>query len=159
MIPSTKIIFLLTRAWSYRKAMSEEIVTERETFYWSIYDSRWQLQTSVSALRRNRTSGRFSNFRGLSASVSFSPLSLPSLSFFGLALIFARPKQWNLHGNPTETLATQAKEDMASCPRAFRKPKSAEEEKNLIENAIPLSTRAVTKWSVKFFLEWQNGRN
>ena len=32
MIPSTKIIFLLTRAWSYRKAMSEEIVTEGETF-------------------------------------------------------------------------------------------------------------------------------
>ena len=159
MIPSTKIIFLPTRAWSYRKAMSEEIVTEGETFYWSIYDSRWQLQTSVSALRRNRTSGRFSNFRGLSASVSFSPLPLPPLSFFGLALIFARPKHRNLHGNPTETLATQAKEDMVSCPRAFRKPKSAEEERNLIENAIPLSTRARTKWSVKFFLEWQNGRN
>ena len=112
MICRTKIIFLLTRALSYRKAMSEEIVTEGETFYWSIYDSRWQLQTSVSALRRNRTSGRFSNFRGLSASVSFSPLPLPPLSFFGLALIFARPKHRNLHGNPTETLATQAKEDM-----------------------------------------------
>ena len=47
---------------------------------------------------------------------------------------------------------------MASCSRAFRKPKSAEEERNLIENVIPKSTRAVTKWSVKIFLEWQNGR-
>ena len=29
--------------------------------------------------------------------------------FFALALIFARPKHRNLRGNPTETLATQAK--------------------------------------------------
>ena len=42
--------------------------------------------------------------------------------------------------------------------RTFRKPKSAEEERNLIKNAILKSTRAVTKWSVKKFLEWQNGR-
>ena len=47
---------------------------------------------------------------------------------------------------------------MASCSRAFWKPKNAEEERNLIKNAIPKSTRAVTKWSVKIFLEWQNGR-
>ena len=47
---------------------------------------------------------------------------------------------------------------MASCSRAFRKPKNAEEESNLIENAIPKSTRAVTKWSVKILLEWQNSR-
>ena len=47
---------------------------------------------------------------------------------------------------------------MASCSRAFRKPKSAEEDRDLIKNAIPNSTRAVTKWSVKIFLEWQNGR-
>ena len=50
-------------------------------------------------------------------------------------------------------------EDMASCnsSRAFRKRKSAEEETNLIENAIPKSTRAVTKWSMKLFsgmAEW-----
>ena len=32
---------------------------------------------------------------------------------------------------------------MASCSKAFRKPKNAEEERNLIENAIPKSTRAV----------------
>ena len=42
--------------------------------------------------------------------------------------------------------------------RTFRKPKSAKEERNLIENAILKSTRAVTKWSVKNFLEWQSGR-
>ena len=49
---------------------------------------------------------------------------------------------------------------MASCSRAFRdrKPKNAEEERNLTENAIPKSTRAVTKWSVKLLVEWQNGR-
>ena len=28
-------------------------------------------------------------------------------------------------------------EDMASCSRAFGKPKNTEEERNLIENAIP----------------------
>jgi len=47
---------------------------------------------------------------------------------------------------------------MASCSRVFRKPENAEEERNLIENAIPKSIRAVTKWSVKVFVEWQNGR-
>ena len=48
---------------------------------------------------------------------------------------------------------------MGSCSRVFRKPKSAEEDRNVIENPIPNSTRAVTKWSVKIFLElWQNGR-
>ena len=43
-----------------------------------------------------------------------------------------------------------------SCSRTFGKPKSAEEERNLIENAILKSTLAVTKWSVQIFLEWQN---
>ena len=47
---------------------------------------------------------------------------------------------------------------MASCSIAFRKPKNAEKERNLIENAVPKPTRAVTKRSVKIFLEWQNGR-
>ena len=47
---------------------------------------------------------------------------------------------------------------MASCSRAFQKPKNAEEERNLIENGMPKSTRAVTKWSVKIFLELQNDR-
>ena len=49
-------------------------------------------------------------------------------------------------------------ENMASCSIAFRIPENAEDERNLIENAIPKSTRAVTNWSVKIFLEWQNGR-
>ena len=52
------------------------------------------------------------------------------------------------------TFLLPTEEDMTSCSRAFRKPKNAEEERNL----IPKSTRAVTKWSVKIFLEWQNGR-
>ena len=43
------------------------------------------------------------------------------------------------------TFAPPTEEDMASCSRASRKPKSAEEARNLIENAIPKSTRAVTK--------------
>ena len=47
---------------------------------------------------------------------------------------------------------------MASCSRAFWKPKNVEEERNLIENAIPKSTCAAAKWSVNIFLDWQNGR-
>ena len=42
------------------------------------------------------------------------------------------------------TFLLLTEEDMASCSRAFRKPKNAEEVRNLIENAIPKSTRAVT---------------
>ena len=42
---------------------------------------------------------------------------------------------------------------MASCSRAFRRPKNAEEEKKLIENATPKSIRAVV---LEFFF-W-NGR-
>ena len=42
--------------------------------------------------------------------------------------------------------------------RAFRKPKSAEEEKKLLENAVPKSTRYVNKWSMKIFSEWQATR-
>ena len=53
------------------------------------------------------------------------------------------------------TFLLLTEDDMASSSRAFRKPKNAEEGRNIIENAIPKSTRAVTKWSVKFFLEWQ----
>ena len=37
------------------------------------------------------------------------------------------------------------REDMASCSKAFRKPKNAEEERKLIENGTPKSTRAVKK--------------
>ena len=42
---------------------------------------------------------------------------------------------------------------MVSCFRAFRKPKNAEEERNLIEIiANPKSTRAMIKWSLKIFV-------
>ena len=42
--------------------------------------------------------------------------------------------------------------------RTFRKPKSAEEEKKLLENAVPQSTRSVNKLSMKIFSEWQAAR-
>ena len=42
--------------------------------------------------------------------------------------------------------------------RTFRKPKSAEEEKKLLENAVSKSTRSVNKWSKKIFSEWQEAR-
>ena len=42
--------------------------------------------------------------------------------------------------------------------RAFRKLKSAEEEKKLLENAVPQSTRYVNKWSVKISSGWQATR-
>ena len=45
---------------------------------------------------------------------------------------------------------------MASCSRAFRRPKNDEEEKKLIGNATPKSTRAVVLEN--FFLEWPNCR-
>ena len=32
--------------------------------------------------------------------------------------------------------------------RTFRKPKNAEEEKQLLENAVPKSTRSVNKWAM-----------
>ena len=35
--------------------------------------------------------------------------------------------------------------------------KNAEEERKLIDNATPKYARAVTKWSLKHFLELQNG--
>ena len=41
------------------------------------------------------------------------------------------------------------KEDIASCSRAFRKPKTAEEEKKLIENGTPKSTIPLKKYSLK----------
>ena len=45
--------------------------SEDQAFYWSIYDSCWQDQMSVRALRHDKQGRRFSNFRGLPASVSF----------------------------------------------------------------------------------------
>ena len=43
------------------------------------------------------------------------------------------------------TSDTKTKHDMASCFRAFQKPKNAEEERKLIENGTPKSTSAVKK--------------
>jgi len=47
---------------------------------------------------------------------------------------------------------------MASKPRTFRKPKNALEEKKMLENAVPKSTRSVNKWAMKIFTEWQSTR-
>ena len=42
--------------------------------------------------------------------------------------------------------------------RTFRKPKNAEEEKQLLENAVPKSTRSINKWAMKIFSEsWVDG--
>ena len=42
--------------------------------------------------------------------------------------------------------------------RTFRKPKMAAEEKQMLENAVPKSTRSVNKWAMKNFSEWQATR-
>ena len=42
--------------------------------------------------------------------------------------------------------------------RKFREAKSAEEAKKTFDNAIPRSTRTVTKWTIKIFHEWQATR-
>ena len=51
---------------------------------------------------------------------------------------------------------TLTKEDIASCSRAFRKPKNAEEDRKLLENGTPKSTILLKKYSLKKFF-W-NGR-
>ena len=56
--------------------------TEGQTFYWSIYDSWWQHQMSVCALRHDGLSGRFSKSRCLSASVSLPFFPNPSPLFY-----------------------------------------------------------------------------
>ena len=43
--------------------------------------------------------------------------------------------------------------------RKFHVAKSAEEEKKIFDNAIPRSTRSVTKWAIKIFHEWQATRD
>ena len=42
--------------------------------------------------------------------------------------------------------------------RTFCGPKSAVEESEILENAVPRSTRSVNKWAMKIFREWQTGR-
>ena len=40
----------------------------------------------------------------------------------------------------------------------FRLPKSVEEEKKTVDNAVPKSTAYKTKWSYKLFEEWKQKR-
>ena len=47
-------------------------------------------------------------------------------------------------------------EEIASCSRAFRRPKNTEEERRLIENGTPKSTIPLKKYSLKKF--FSNGR-
>ena len=58
--------------------------------------------------------------------------------------------------SPWSLRTTLTEEDIASCSRAFRKPKNAEEERKLIENGTPKSTEKI--FVEKIFLEWLNGR-
>lgn len=48
--------------------------------------------------------------------------------------------------------------DSTKTTRAFRKPKGVEDEKELLDSAIPKSTRHSTKWALKMFCEWQMAR-
>ena len=40
----------------------------------------------------------------------------------------------------------------------FRQPKSVEDEKKSVDNAVPKSTAYKTKWSCKVFEEWKQNR-
>lgn len=40
----------------------------------------------------------------------------------------------------------------------FRQVKSADEEANLVESAVPKSTRYKDKWAYEIFEQWQKGR-
>ena len=42
--------------------------------------------------------------------------------------------------------------------RTFHEPRSAVEESEMLENALPRSKRSVNKWTLKVFGEWQAGR-
>ena len=42
--------------------------------------------------------------------------------------------------------------------RTFRTPNSADEERQMLENAVPKSTRCVNKWAMKIYSEWQGAR-
>ena len=45
--------------------------------------------------------------------------------------------------------------EMQGSERVFRQAKTAEEEKQLLENAVPKSTRNSTTWVYRIFNEWQ----
>jgi hypothetical protein len=48
--------------------------------------------------------------------------------------------------------------EMQGSKRVFRQAKTAEEEKQLLENAVPKSTRNSTTWVYRIFNEWQFAR-
>ena len=62
----------------------------------------------------------------------------------------------NFGNQHTKKRTALSEEDMASCSRAFRKPKNVEEEWKLIENGTPKSANTEKKYSLKT-LFW-NGR-
>ena len=91
--------------------------TEDRKFYWSIYDSWWQHQMSVCALRHEKWA--VWKFRALSASFSFlsSPPSVPTLllaSFFALSLTLDPS---SLLQSSTEMLTKQARPWATSSPQ------------------------------------------
>ena len=47
---------------------------------------------------------------------------------------------------------------MQGSKRVFRPAKTAEEEKKLLDDAVPKSTRNTTKWAYRIFNEWQLAR-
>ena len=47
---------------------------------------------------------------------------------------------------------------MLGSKRVFRQTKTAEEEKKLLEDAVPKSARNATKWAYRIFSEWQLAR-
>ena len=95
--------------WFHTRLLSSFPLHGRTKILLVNYDSCWQRQMSVRELRHGRPSGRFSESRGLSASVSF--LSSPPLPALLLAPFFARSLTLVPHSlllNRTETLATEA---------------------------------------------------
>ena len=47
---------------------------------------------------------------------------------------------------------------MQGAKKVFRPAKTAEEEKKLLEDAVPKSTRNARKWAYRIFNEWQLAR-
>ena len=52
-------------------------------------------------------------------------------------------------------MASRKRENVEKYPvKRFRKSQSCEEEKEMLVNAVPLSTRYKNKWAVNMFTEW-----
>ena len=62
------------------------------------------------------------------------------------------------YGNFKSMLFSFSLYSLFSPKRKFRELKTANEEKALLENSVPKSTRYVTKWSFNIFAQWQNAR-